>query len=88
MSATYSNGRAARLGDKVISAGGLNHALPVIDVMTNKVGALGYWESVGTVTDIFPDGTVRVLREEVGFGDAVGFTYDVAAKHVLVGGDS
>lgn len=88
MSAAYANGREPQLGDEVISAHGLLATVAVIEVTTNKVAALGYWQSQGRVTDIFPDGTIRVWRSEVGFHDPVGHYYDIAAKHLLVGGDS
>lgn len=84
----YSNGRTPEIGDKVISAAGLSEPLKVVDVATGKIGTLGYWESVGAVIEIFADGFVRVHRDEVAFGDSVGFTYDVYARAVIVGGDS
>lgn len=84
----YSNGRVPEVGDKVISAASLDQLLTVIDVATGKLGTLGYWESVGTVCEVRDGGVVRVHRDEVAFGDPVGFTYDVYARAVIVGGDS
>lgn len=84
----YSNGRTAKVGDEVISAHGTTKYIAVIDTFTNAVGYLGYWASAGEVTDVLPDGTVVVFRDEVGFNDPTGHRYSVAAKHLLVAGDS
>jgi hypothetical protein len=88
VSAVYANGRAPALGDRVISAHGTLHGLAVLDAFTNEVGWLTYFASVGTVTDLLPDGTLVVFRDEVGFRDPVGHRYACAAKHLLVLGDS
>lgn len=85
---SYRNGRRPQPGDRVISAHGATKYIAVIDTFTNKVGYLGYWASLGAVTDVLPDGTVVVFRDEVGFREGVGHRYCVAAKHLLVEGDS